>query len=56
MVRDIGPIAEVSMDEARRVFEVNTFAILRTTQAVFPSMANRRNGLIVNVGSLAGEV
>jgi 1-acylglycerone phosphate reductase len=53
---DIGPIAEVSVDEARRVFEVNTFALLRTIQAVFPSMANKRSGLIVNVGSLVGEV
>ncbi|KAG2364409.1 hypothetical protein BDR07DRAFT_1401623 [Suillus spraguei] len=37
-------------------FETNTFSILRVAQAVAPSMVERKQGLIVNIGSVAGNV
>jgi NAD(P)-dependent dehydrogenase (short-subunit alcohol dehydrogenase family) len=51
-----GPIIEVSIEDVKQVFETNTFAILRLCKAVVPSMAKRRSGTIVNIGSIVGEM
>ena len=42
------------MDRVRNTFETNTFSALRTAKAVFPHMAARKSGLIINIGSIAG--
>ena len=47
-----GRTDETSMEEWRRIFEVNFFGVLRTTQAMLPLIA--RGGHIVNVASFAG--
>ncbi|KAG6328169.1 hypothetical protein ID866_10920 [Astraeus odoratus] len=52
----IGPVAEVTMDQVRNAFELNTFAALRVSQAVAPAMMKRQEGLIINIGSIAGLV
>ncbi|KAG2079307.1 NAD(P)-binding protein [Suillus decipiens] len=52
----IGPLLDVSLDQARKAFETNTFSILRVAQAVAPSMVERKQGLIVNLGSIVGNV
>lgn len=44
------------MGVAQKVFDTNTFAILRVAKAVIPEMAKRKQGVIVNIGSLVGEV
>jgi NADP-dependent 3-hydroxy acid dehydrogenase YdfG len=49
-----GPILEVPVERVRRAFETNVLGLLAVTQAVFPIMAERRSGLIVNVGSVVG--
>jgi short-subunit dehydrogenase len=46
----------VSMDEARRLMELNFFALLGMIQAVTPHMRSRRSGMIVNVGSIGGKI
>jgi 1-acylglycerone phosphate reductase len=51
-----GPIVEQSINDAKRVFETNVFAILRVCKAVAPIMAKRKSGTIVNVGSIVGEI
>ncbi len=49
-----GPILELPLEEARSIFETNVLGLLAVTQAVFPSMAERRSGRIVNIGSVVG--
>src|SRR5262245_45718236 len=44
------------MDETRRLMELNFFAVLGLTQLVVPHMLERKQGIIVNVGSIAGKV
>ncbi|KAI6040791.1 oxidoreductase [Pisolithus marmoratus] len=51
-----GPVAEATIEQVRNAFELNTFAALRVTNAIVPSMIKRREGLIINIGSIAGIV
>lgn len=50
----IGPVPEVPLDSARRIFETNVIGLLAVTQAVFPHMAKQRSGRIINIGSVVG--
>ena len=47
-----GPLMETPLDVVQKAFDTNVFSILRVTQAVFPYMATRRSGTIVNIGSI----
>lgn len=51
-----GAIEDVSLDEARRQFEVNLFGLARLTQLVLPFMRNQRSGAIVNISSIGGKI
>lgn len=53
-VNVFGPVAEVPLESLRDVFETNVLGLAAVTQAVFPHMADRRSGRIVNVGSIVG--
>ena len=46
-----GALENVPLDEARRQFEVNLFALARLTQLVLPHMRSQRSGYIFNVSS-----
>ena len=50
------PSWQASLEAARRMFELNFFALLDLTQLVVPHMKERRRGAIVNVSSIAGKV
>ncbi|KAF9219038.1 NAD(P)-binding protein [Gyrodon lividus] len=52
----IGPLAEATTEQVRNAFELNTFAALRVSNVVIPSMVERKEGLIVNIGSIAGLI
>lgn len=53
-INAFGPIAELPLDELRAVLETNVIGLVAVTQAVFPAMAARRSGRVVNVGSVVG--
>jgi NADP-dependent 3-hydroxy acid dehydrogenase YdfG len=50
----VGPLAEVPIEAVRRLLETNVTGLLALVQAVFPHMAERRSGRIVNLGSVVG--
>ncbi len=50
------PSWSVPMEDVRHLMELNFFAPLALTQLIAPQMRERRHGLIVNVGSIAGKV
>jgi 2,3-dihydro-2,3-dihydroxybenzoate dehydrogenase len=51
-----GPILDLSDEDWRAVFEVNTFGVLHVSRAVATRMAVRHRGAIVTVGSNAAVV
>lgn len=50
-VTGFGMLEAYSLDQIRKMFEVNFYGILRTYQAILPSMRKNRNGLIINITS-----
>lgn len=50
-----GFVEEVDMSDWRRQFETNVFGMVAATRAVLPFMRERRNGTIVNIGSVSGK-
>ncbi|RFZ84285.1 SDR family oxidoreductase [Mucilaginibacter terrenus] len=46
-----GLVEAYSLDKVREMFEVNFYGVLRTYQAVLPSMRKAKNGLIINITS-----
>jgi short-subunit dehydrogenase len=50
------PAWKAPIDEAHAMFELNFFAPLAMIQLVTPHMRERRSGMIVNIGSIAGKV
>ncbi len=48
------PLAETSLEQFRRVLDVNVVGTFLGMRAVAPSMSERRAGSIVNVSSVAG--
>ena len=50
-----GVLEDVAIDAAKRMFQVNVFALMRVTQACLPGMRKMRGGTIVNLSSMAGK-
>ena len=51
-----GALEDVSIDEARRQFEVNIFGLARLIQLVLPRMRENHYGKIVNISSVGGKI
>ncbi len=50
-----GAVEDVSIDEARRQFEVNVFGLARLVQLVVPHMREQGSGRIINISSVGGK-
>jgi short-subunit dehydrogenase len=50
------PSWSAPLEEARRLMELNYFALLGMIQQVAPHMRERRSGVIVNVSSIGGKI
>ena len=46
----------VTVEQTRRIFETNVFAVQRMNRAVLPHMRKRREGLLIHISSQAGRV
>jgi NAD(P)-dependent dehydrogenase (short-subunit alcohol dehydrogenase family) len=55
-VEAVGSVEEVPLSAFRSVMETNYFGVLRCTQALLPSMRERRSGCIINISSVAGRI
>lgn len=49
-----GPLYAMPVDAAKKQFEVNFFGVVRVCSTVLPGMIERKQGLVINIGSLAG--
>lgn len=50
----MGALSDLSSQALRDQFDTNVFGLLAVTQALLPAMIGRRQGRIVNLGSLSG--
>jgi NAD(P)-dependent dehydrogenase (short-subunit alcohol dehydrogenase family) len=50
-----GAVEDVELEEARRQFEVNVFALARLSQLVLPAMRKQKGGRIINVSSIGAR-
>jgi NAD(P)-dependent dehydrogenase (short-subunit alcohol dehydrogenase family) len=52
----LGLTEAFTVEQCRRVFDVNFFGVVRVNRAVLPSMRHQRSGLLIHVSSAAGRV
>ena len=51
------PIADLSIEEGKKIFDVNVWSLVATTQAFLPLLLKAKSGaLLVNHGSVAGAI
>ena len=51
-----GALEDISIEEVKKQFETKLFGAIRTIKEVLPTMRKQRNGIIINVTSIAGVV
>ncbi len=49
-----GPLYAMPVEFAKKQFEVNFFGVVRISSAVLPGMIEKKQGLVINISSLAG--
>jgi short-subunit dehydrogenase len=49
-----GPAYAMPVESAKKQFEVNFFGVVRVSSAVLPKMIEAKQGLVINISSLAG--
>lgn len=53
-ISTVGLLSMSKVDDIKKLFDVNFFAMLRIIQKVSKRMARQRHGVIINMGSIAG--
>jgi NAD(P)-dependent dehydrogenase (short-subunit alcohol dehydrogenase family) len=53
-VNSYGPVVEMPLERVQALFATNVVGVVAVVQAVFPHMASRRSGRIVNISSVVG--
>jgi short-subunit dehydrogenase len=51
-----GAVEDISLEDAKRQFEVNIFGLARITKEVLPHMREKRSGTIINMSSMGGKM
>ena len=49
-----GYLETVTVDEAKALFDVNVWGVVRVLQAVLPGMRRRKKGYVINISSTSG--
>ncbi|RYH29560.1 SDR family oxidoreductase [archaeon] len=49
-----GALETVSIEEAKHLFDVNVWGVVRVLQTVLPHMRSRRSGYVINISSTSG--
>ena len=49
------PVGAIDYDKGRQLFDINFWGALMMTEAVLPSMRERKDGLIINISSIVGR-
>lgn len=52
----LDPVASMSMDECRRIFDTNVFGAIDCVQAVIPVFKEQGRGTIINISSIVGHL
>jgi NADP-dependent 3-hydroxy acid dehydrogenase YdfG len=55
-IASVGVTEAFTAEQAKVILDTNVIGLLRVTGAVLPSMRQRRDGLIINIGSILGRV
>jgi NADP-dependent 3-hydroxy acid dehydrogenase YdfG len=55
-IASAGVTEAFTADQAKAIFDTNVIGLLRVTRAVLPSMRQKRDGLIINIGAILGRV
>ncbi|KAJ7711928.1 NAD-P-binding protein [Mycena maculata] len=56
LINNAGMACFFPVEQIREVLDANVLSIVRVSRAVLPHMAERKSGLIVNIGSIVGEI
>lgn len=51
-----GAVEDITIEEARRQFEVNLFGLASLTKLVLPRMRAKKSGKIINISSIGGKI
>ncbi|KAF9553107.1 oxidoreductase [Agrocybe pediades] len=55
-VANVGPLLDITVETAQKVMDTNLFGTVRLVRLIGPHMVKRKKGLIIPVGSTAGEL